>query len=155
MSKITVTYERIDKFLHYSYLYLNSIGSRKTKLRNAIERVSESIRIATNKRAQKIESLRIDAASVDERGDLIITIGVDGQDIYSFKPDKLNIFKQNVDKISGELVDIDTFVTDNYKDLSWSYIEAFKGIIIPQESRFVEIFDEDNTVNDSTDPLLS
>lgn len=141
-----VTFEKLNEFLVAANSYIRSTEGKKNKLTYAIERVMPSAAKAAKKINAEVEDLRIEHASTDADGNLILKEGAKGEDRYSFKPDKLKQFKQAVDKLDAKLVDIDIYISSFVPDtLTMQQTEYLRGIVLPEDVEYKSGLEEDGS----------
>lgn len=136
--QVKVTFDRVEEFIDTALSYTRR-AKKKTKIHIAIDIVFPSIKKALNKKNSLINKLRPDFASCDDKGNLILNEGKNGDDRYTFTPEKLKQFQEKVEELAKEEIKINKYIPSHIpKDLSYEEVEAFRGIILPDDYEFIE-----------------
>lgn len=151
--KSTITYERLFDYIGAASAWLketkDSQANSRTKLGYAIQRMSARAQKLSEKYQRKLEDLRIEHCSIDDKG-LILR---DERNQYRFTKDGLTKLNRAQEELYGSDVEIEPYyATAIPKDLSAIYVEAFFGIVIdPAEAE--KLFAEMETDDEVMPPI--
>ena len=118
----------------------------KTKFSYACERIIARIKSAIKKDEEiyqeKVIDARVDLASVDDKGNLLLEGGN-----YKFTKDNMKTLNANLRKLADELnsteYEIESFIATDIPELTFEQMDLFKGILISEnyETQLLEKID--------------
>jgi hypothetical protein len=132
-----MTYEQILKFVNKAKEYKSSLDGKSNKLTYAIDKMAKFNQYGQMESGRLKDGLteydeicgdeRIDHASVDDKGNLILSDK--GQ--YSYKPEKLKALNKKIKEIGlREAKTFEPYFATEVPELDEDFTEAFKGFVI-------------------------
>lgn len=104
--------------------------NHKSKFTYALEKFLQKNKHIRTKYNESVEDLRIEHASVDDKGNLLI----DKNGSYSYTKDAYRVLTKNVRELNLKTITCEPYLVDEAnipKDLHPSYLKVLEGFVVP------------------------
>ncbi|NOS92092.1 MAG: hypothetical protein HOP30_09235 [Cyclobacteriaceae bacterium] len=126
---MNVTKRQLELFHNNAHLLLSQKKGQESKLLFKLRKVIKKTTNLFNDYMDEIQEIRIDHASVDEKGNVI---QVEGN--YKFTPEKVKELTKKIRAKEKELIEIEPHFVDNMpEDLPLDFREVFENFVLREQ----------------------
>lgn len=120
-----VTNKQLESFQLNSEAWLNKENGKVNKFLFALGKIKKKTKSLYESYMEKIQELRIEFASVDEKGNVMMK-----ENHIDYKPEKVKELQKKIKEEGAKEIEIEPHYAKPPKDLPWAFKEVFLKFVI-------------------------